>query len=65
MDAKKCDRCGNFYTETEPNALQSLLTGLLEYHPMIAKQMLIEGVIDLCPECSRDLTKWLNMKGEK
>lgn len=63
MDAKKCDRCGNFYTEQYPTALDSLGNVIKELvDPTPIFQGKIESIIDLCPQCSRDLTKWLKMK---
>lgn len=50
-EAKKCDRCGKYY---DPYYTEILL----------AKGAL-QNVIDLCPECERELTDWLSEGGKQ
>lgn len=64
-DAKKCDRCGKFYQETEPTALGSLASAmeqLLSPGTICARKLLVEKFLDLCPSCSASLTQWLKGK---
>lgn len=67
MDAKKCDRCGNYYIEKSESNFNVLATAFIQaIAPQLFKskaQEEIEEIIDLCPACSRDLTGWL--KGKK
>lgn len=69
MDAKRCDRCGDFYTERPANALENVAQALAQMaeavSPCVCKskeQQLIEMVIDLCPKCSKSLNNWLHGK---
>lgn len=62
-NAKKCDRCGAYYQEAEPNAAQELVDNFLKYitPQSIDKQIsAIEGLLDLCPSCSKSLKRWVN-----
>lgn len=64
-DAKKCDRCGGFYTEVEPNALDlvaAALRQLPDVGKLQAKQAVVEKFLDLCPSCSASLARWLKGK---
>ena len=64
-DAKKCDRCGRYYQEVEPTALDSLaqaMSPLLVPGHVYAKRSIIEKFLDLCPSCSKSLEKWLKGK---
>lgn len=61
-DAKKCDRCGKYYQEVEPNAFESLANAISRM--VIPQKVLkpiytIEKMLDLCPSCSKSLKKWL------
>lgn len=49
MDAKKCDRCGNFY-ET-PNAFGK--------YNIISTRGCVKKTLDLCPECYDALASFL------
>ena len=64
-DAKKCDRCGNFYQEVEPNAFEELGKAISDMVAYIARPanvkkqiVVIEGFLDLCPSCSKSLKRW-------
>lgn len=63
-DAKKCDRCGNYYQEREMNAIESLakIVGETYYPNAYGAVRAIERVVDLCPGCSKSLRQWLSMK---
>lgn len=51
-DAKKCDRCGEFYNnEPRPSFI-------------IIKNTYSFPCIDLCPKCIEELKKWLELKNE-
>lgn len=67
--AKQCDRCGAFYVETEPTPFQQLIKSAADSFMQITganekeqTRQIIEGVVDLCPDCSTSLKKWLNQK---
>lgn len=58
MLAKKCDRCGAFYEEREPNALETLadsLKGMLQATKPTPMPRLNN---DLCRECRKSFDKW-------
>lgn len=64
-DAKKCDRCGNFYQRVELNAIEELGKAMSDMVAYIAtpvnvtKQICaIESCLDLCPSCSKSLKRW-------
>jgi hypothetical protein len=63
-NAKKCDRCGEFYQAVEQNVVEQLAynIGFLARPKNDTTMMLIEQCVDLCPECSRSLKNWLSMK---
>ena len=58
-DAKKCDRCGNFYTLdiSDENDNVAGISLLDKYERAVEK-------LDLCQECRKELTRWLEQKGE-
>ena len=67
--AKQCDRCFEFYTERPANIFERAAQELAEFAEMVSpgccktvEQQKIEAVLDLCPKCSKSLTKWLNGK---
>lgn len=65
-DAKKCDRCGNIYEETQPTAFESLADALSEIvmpQRVTAQASLIEYFLDLCPLCCKSLKRWV--KGDR
>lgn len=49
MDAKKCDRCGNFY---------KTLTVFRKYN-VISTRLYVKNTLDLCPECYDALASFL------
>lgn len=67
--AKQCDRCFAFYTERPANIFENIAQNLADLAESISpgccktiEQQAIENVLDLCPKCSKSLTKWLNGK---
>lgn len=64
--AKKCDRCGDFFIEQENSVIEETVQLILEsLSPFFFKskeQQAIEQLIDLCPKCSKSLSKWLRGK---
>lgn len=67
MDAKKCDRCGNYYAINDSSfrykALAAAFIGANAPALRLSNaQLEIEKILDLCPACSGDLTKWLKGK---
>ncbi len=63
MDAKKCDRCGNFYVPVNaPADIKSQLDLAVSVMNK-NKPKHITDVCDLCPECVRDFYNWLREGG--
>ena len=58
MIAKKCDRCGSFYEEIEPNAIEILGKTLLEFTQNQRKTPAPILHNDLCKRCSKSFSKW-------
>lgn len=61
-DAKKCDRCGGYYTPFVPsgNPLEMLAVSLSE-----VSGFRVEAVApncDLCPDCKKSFERWFDMK---
>lgn len=64
-DAKKCDRCGAYYQEVEPTALETLansMTAIFEPKSVLQMIAVIEKCLDLCPSCSQSLKGWVKGK---
>lgn len=64
-NAKKCDRCGNYYQECEPNAIESLcnaFVGMVAQKEVLHKIAVIEQCLDLCPACSKSLKRWMKLE---
>lgn len=67
-DAKKCDRCGNFYTSSEKRLdsqgryLKGITMDGLKYTNGYINQSCTryQKQIDLCPDCGEKLISWLN-----
>lgn len=63
-DAKKCDRCGGYYEEREPNALDGLadaLNSIIESignTPEKINPDRISHSFDLCSACEKSFKKW-------
>lgn len=71
MNAKKCDRCGEFYTIREPNVFETIMIDLRRNVDfLLGKQQLrelvaiVEKTIDLCPCCTKDLYRFFGMEAE-
>ena len=72
-NAKKCDRCGDFYEEKISDVFNEASTALYRltnaFSPFCADNAegcrKIECVVDLCPNCSRSLKKWWSRKDDK
>ncbi len=70
--AKKCDRCGAFYTEeiVEETPLETMARNLAKLtsakqvsHKGVAFLAKIEMHTDLCENCSNSLKTWWYLKG--
>ena len=64
MDAKKCDRCGNFYQQEDwrhgdiiVKKKRKEITGVI-----FGDIYFIDDDIDLCPECLAFIKNWLTNK---
>lgn len=60
-DAKKCDRCGNFYSINEDIPPERGMINLKNVHFIgaYAGESTRCGYFDLCPECSKSFVNWL------
>ena len=70
MNAKKCDRCGGYYTVKDHKSILTKLAEALCIKGQALDDVFviadsidepmrgIKPVIDLCPECIRSLNKW-------
>lgn len=59
MNAKKCDRCGNYYQlvwETPIETLARTMASVMYTHQLLER---IEACVDLCPNCTEELKTWL------
>ena len=54
MNAKKCDRCGKLYVCNSKDKRKYILCEVDEY-PFMPQ-------LDLCDDCSEELTAWFNKK---
>jgi hypothetical protein len=64
-NAKKCDRCGMFYQEVDPSAIDILVNSFSEMFTssnLRNVQSAVEGMVDFCPQCSKEFTIWLKRK---
>ena len=64
-NAKKCDRCGLFYQEVDPSAIDILANSFFETFSsknLRNVQSVVEEMIDFCPQCSKEFTMWLKRK---
>jgi len=64
-NAKKCDRCGSYYQEVEPTAIETLansMTAIFEPKSVLQNIAVIEKFMDLCPSCSESLKQWVKGK---
>lgn len=57
MDAKKCDRCGNFYKSNSENV--HILYGKGGLFPELIRN---REHYDLCKECAEDFEKWVDLR---
>ena len=64
MEAKKCDRCGMFYTPYNQNSWENANNIYLCQEKMKEKENCTEKKYDLCPDCMRSLQEWLKRDGE-
>ena len=67
-EAKKCDRCGEYYRLVEPNPFDELsrvLSQMTTPRPVLAQISVIEKFLDLCPSCSKSLKQWVRCKEVK
>lgn len=62
--AIKCDRCGKTYEpynfKNDPDKINGIITANIDRRRIYEEH----GFMDLCPECSDTLIKWLKKKGE-
>jgi hypothetical protein len=66
-NAKKCDRCGNYYQERKSNVFENFACDLSRHLKLSEKEQMIwfiEQTVDLCPCCSKSLQHWAKCKEE-
>ncbi len=62
-DAKKCDRCGKYYTPSVSvkNPLEVLAESLSRtYSFSVEMKKAIGTVCDLCPDCMKSFERWFD-----
>jgi hypothetical protein len=59
MDAKKCDRCGSFYEIRNTTIIEDLAEAFNVTTHAEDLHKIMEMCVDLCPDCSKQLLKWL------
>ena len=60
-NAKRCDRCGKFYQEVDPNGIEALANAFRRFgtpQRVLQQIYVIEKFLDLCPSCSESLKRW-------
>lgn len=62
MDAKKCDRCGEYYIKDVNNVKESR-GSKIHFYPD-SNPFYGEKSYDLCPECTKKLEAFLSNKKE-
>lgn len=60
MEAKKCDRCGNFYILMDKKA--KIDGNILKYIKLVNNLEFTIKSYDLCDDCVKDLQQWLKNK---
>ena len=60
MDAKKCDRCSQFYIHGDAG-----VTNVNRLYLRKFVQTSRDKDIDLCPECKHDLDEWFDKFNKK
>lgn len=66
-DAKKCDRCGKYYTpylESELDKFAASVKKAFALDPNTSKMEVLANVWDLCSDCRESFARWFAMKGE-
>lgn len=58
MNAKKCDRCGSFYTENK-NKYKEKLNGDCVYGIIVVTKTNRYKIYDLCDSCICEFMKWI------
>ena len=64
MDAKRCDRCGKFYSnsiEDQANLINKLGGKQITIKVEEANAYQTVRLVDLCDTCSIELCKWLGI----
>ena len=67
-DAKKCDRCGEYYQKVELTAIENLANSLRQSSmtSRVFEQLsVIEKFLDLCPSCSKSLRQWVKCEEDR
>lgn len=60
MDAKKCDRCGKFYTRKDGEKYGVILRGRRDDYGMLGGRTDSErDLYDICNSCMEDFERWI------
>lgn len=61
-DAKKCDRCGKYYTpfDSTGSPLEALAASLAKLQSFSIE--MVKPNCDLCPDCLKSFKRWFDMK---
>lgn len=64
--AKKCDRCGKYYTHKTVDIRGFKVNAIALYdRETDNRSFMTRNVIDLCPMCLESFDGWLNVEKEK
>lgn len=60
-NAKKCDRCGKYYTEVEADVFDQIAKNFsnLFKTERTERTETIAELMDFCPSCSKSFKKWM------
>lgn len=64
MEAKKCDRCGEFYIERKKTALEEFADNFFPRTKRSELLKKLDYLADFCPLCSTALIEWILIGGE-
>lgn len=66
-NAKKCDRCGKYYTpylESELEKFAASVKKAFVLDPILSRTEEAADLWDLCSDCRESFASWFAMKGE-
>ena len=64
MEAKKCDRCGEFYVVQKKTVIEEFADNFLPRTKRSELLRKLDFLADFCPLCSTALVEWVLIGGE-